>query len=320
MYDRILVPLDGSPMSERVLCYATRISLGLSIPIHLMQVCDSVPETMSDPARGRYVSNITQGRLDHATDYLNDIKRKMPVKEITCAPYEGDAASVISREASKTPNSLIAIATHGRSGLTRWLLGSVVDTVLHRTKNPMLIVRSHGNDKSEPEMNLETIIAPVDGSPLSEEVLPHVASLAYALNLKVTLLEAVATVEELSAMTGYQRLEGVGGLHFPSSEKRARDASNQAVEYIKGLENDLKDRGVANIDHIVKRGPASNVIVDTASETPGSLVAMTTHGRSGPSRWALGSVTDCVVRHSGDPVLVIRTGWFPSRGESTFPS
>ena len=54
-------------------------------------------------------------------------------------------------------------------------------------------------------------------------------------------------------------------------------------------------------------GAAAHVIIDLAQETPDNLVAMTTHGRSGPARWALGSVTDRVVRYSGDPVLVVRT-------------
>jgi nucleotide-binding universal stress UspA family protein len=62
------------------------------------------------------------------------------------------------------------------------------------------------------------------------------------------------------------------------------------------------------VEQRIIRGPADEVIVDVAPETPDNLVAMTTHGRSGPARWTLGSVTDRVVRHSGDPVLVIKTG------------
>ena len=304
MYDRILVPLDGSPLAERVLPYVTRLSLGLGIPVHLIQVFPSVSEELADPLHGRYQTGISAGVHDESIDYLNSVLSKTAGMEITCAAHEGNAVSRIIDEADKSPASLIAMSTHGRSGITRWVMGSVTDRVLHSTKNPMLIVR--GNQVGEPDTNLETIIVPVDGSSLAEQVIPDVAALAKAMNLKVTLLRVVATAEEFSAQTGYQRLEGVVGLHFPSFEEMAKEAGDQALVYLQGLEEKLREQGVASVDHRIVRGAAASVIMDVAQETPDSLVAMTTHGRSGPARWAMGSVTDRVVRHSGDPVLVVR--------------
>ena len=61
MYDRILVPLDGSPLAEQVLPYVSRISLGLGIPVHLFQVLDAVNERLADPAHGLYTSAIAAG-------------------------------------------------------------------------------------------------------------------------------------------------------------------------------------------------------------------------------------------------------------------
>ena len=170
----------------------------------------------------------------------------------------------------------------------------------------MLIVRGHQEGDPEPDTNLEPIIVPVDGSSLAEQVIPHVAALAKGLGLKVTLLSAVATAEEFSGATTYQRLEGVVGLHFPSYEEMATEAGNQALAYLQGLEKTLNEQGVTSVDHRIVRGGAAHVIVDLAQETPDNLVAMTTHGRSGPARWAMGSVADRVVRYSGDPVLVVR--------------
>ena len=296
--------MDGSPLAERVLPYVTRLSLGLGTPVHLIQVFPSVSEELADPLHGRYQAGISAGVHDESIDYLNSVLSKTAGMEITCAAHEGNAVSHIIDEADKSPASLIAMSTHGRSGITRWVMGSVTDRVLHSTKNPMLIVR--GNQVGEPDTNLETIIVPVDGSSLSEQVIPDVAALAKAMNLKVTLLRVVATAEEFSAQTGYQRLEGVVGLHFPSFEEMAKEAGDQALVYLQGLEEKLREQGVASVDHRIVRGAAASVIMDVAQETPDSLVAMTTHGRSGPARWAMGSVTDRVVRHSGDPVLVVR--------------
>ncbi|MCH9017073.1 MAG: universal stress protein [Chloroflexi bacterium] len=307
MYDRILVPLDGSPLAEQILPYVTRISLGLGIPVHLMQIFPSPSEALADPAHGRYGTGISAGVHDESIDYLNRALSKTAGMEITYAAHEGDAVSHIVDEADKSPDSLVAMSTHGRSGVTRWVLGSVTDKVLHATKNPMLIVRGRQEGDPGPDTILETIIVPVDGSSLAEQVIPHVAALAKALDLKVTLLSAVATEEEFSGVTSYQRLEGVAGLHFPSYEEMATEAGNQALVYLQGLEKTLREQGVNSVEHRIVRGAAAHVIIDLAQETPDNLVAMTTHGRSGPARWALGSVTDRVVRYSGDPVLVVRT-------------
>ncbi len=306
MYDRILVPLDGSPLAEKVLPYVTKISKGLGIPVRLIQAFATPSEEMGDPQHGRYMTGISAGVHDESIDYLDSVKRKIetPGVEITSEAHEGNAVSQIIDIAGKSPDSLVAMSTHGRSGVSRWVMGSVTDKVLHSIKNPMLIVR--GGNEGEPDTNLETIIVPVDGSSLAEEVIPHVAALAKGLGLKVTLLRVAATAAEFSAHTGYQRLEGEAGIHFPGFEEMAKEAGDQALTYLQKLEETLRGQGVDSVEHQIVHGAAANVIVDVAQETPDNLVAMTTHGRSGPARWAMGSVADKVVRHSGDPVLVVR--------------
>lgn len=307
MYDRILVPLDGSPLAEQVLPYVSRISLGMGVPVHLMQVLHPVNEEMADPAHGLFKSSIDAGMHDQAIDYLDSVKRNMTGKEITCHAVEGNVVSSIIEESDKTPRALVVMSTHGRSGVTRMLMGSITDNILHHIKNPMLIVCGHREGEPELDTNLETILVPLDGSPLAEQVLPHVAALANALELKVTLLRAVATHDQFSAATGVGRIDGASGIHFQNFEAMAQTAGNQALDYIEAQEAALRRQGVADVDHRMIPGGAAHVIVDAALETPDNLVAMTTHGRSGPARWTLGSVTDRVVRRSGDPVLVVRT-------------
>jgi len=216
--------------------------------------------------------------------------------EVTCDAHEGD----------KSLESLVAMSNHGRSGITRLLMGSVTDKVLHHIKNPMLIFREHRD--GDPDTKLETIIVLLDGSPLAESVLPHVTALAKALDLKVTLVRAASTAEHFIAATGSHQIDGASGLQFHNFKTMSQAAGNQASEYITEQENLLRRQGIASIDHKIVPGSAANVIVDLTLDTPGNEVVMTTHGHSGPGRWTLGSVTDRVVRHSGDPVLVIRTG------------
>ena len=310
MYDRILVPLDGSHLAEQVLPYVTRISKGMGIPVHLMQVVSPPPEmVMADPVSGSHRSEITELAFDQTINYLNNILGTIDGSgvDVTHGVYEGDAAHHIIEEAGKSPASLVAMCTHGRSGVTRWVMGSVTDKVLHSMKNRMLIIRSQIGGNPEAGENLDTIIVPVDGSSLAEQVIPHVAALAKALELKVTLLRVAGTADEFSASTGYQPSDAVSALDVQAFEGLATKAGNQALDYLKRLEESLRRQGIDSVDHRIERGQAAHAIVNAAVETPCNLVAMTTHGRSGPARWALGSVTERVVRHSGDPVLVVRT-------------
>ncbi|NQW22019.1 MAG: universal stress protein [SAR202 cluster bacterium] len=310
MYDRILVPLDGSPLAEQVMPFVARISLGTGIPVHLMRVYPTVSDELTNPVHGLNKGGIMAGVHDEIIDYLNCVRRNTDGlgTDVTCEAYEGDAVSHIIEEAEKTPNSLVAMSTHGRSGVSRWLMGSVTDKVLHATKNPMLIVRGRHEGEPELDTNLETIIVPVDGSSLAEMVIPHVAALAKAMNLSVTLLRVATTAEEIITVTGYQGSNGGRNIEFQDFEKMATEARNQALDYLVKLEGSLREQGVAKVNHRMESGPPAQVIVDVAHDTSDNLVAMTTHGRSGPARWTLGSVADRVVRHSGDPVLVIRSG------------
>jgi nucleotide-binding universal stress UspA family protein len=117
----------------------------------------------------------------------------------------------------------------------------------------------------------------LDGSPLAEESLSHVIDLARTMNLKVILVRVESDGEEVSK------------------------------NYLHSIRDRLSDEGVASVEKRVLHGHPAVNIVDLAHNTAKSLVTMTTHGRSGLGRWVLGSVTDRVVRHSGDPVLVIRS-------------
>jgi nucleotide-binding universal stress UspA family protein len=80
----------------------------------------------------------------------------------------------------------------------------------------------------------------------------------------------------------------------------------EAVEYLQSQSQKLRSQGVPKVEERLIHGPPAIAVADFAKEAPSSLVAMTTHGRSGLERWVLGSVADRVVRHSGGPVLVIR--------------
>ncbi len=298
MYKRILVPLDGSELAERVIPYAVSIANALSSQVTLLRIFDSVPEQWADPTHGRYLDQMTTSFRNQAMDYLEGIAA--PLRRggmtVTCSAHEGNPSELIINESSREADTLIAMSTHGRSGVNRWVMGSVTDKVLHGVNTPLLIVRSQ--EGSPPaSIDANNIILPLDGSALSEQVLPHAVSLAKALGASVTLLRTT----NISYYTPM-------GEDYPASmyDDLNQEATVEAEEYLKHMSQLLSKEGVAESQSYVRQGEAAGAILDLADESPSTLIAMCTHGRSGVGRWVLGSVTDRVVRHSNRPVLVIR--------------
>ena len=317
MYSRLLVPLDGSELAEQVLPYVIALGKAYQAPISLLRVFDPVPPDMGDELHGVYLDQIATAFRNNAETYLEQVRIKLRSAfdgldlPISVVSHEGDPAAIIISEAEKTPGTLIAMATHGRSGVTQWLLGSVTDRVLHATDCPLMMVRAKPQDEfNEKDLKGDvapkTIIVPLDGSKLAERILPHAAYLAKGLDLPVTLVRVTDPIDQYLAMAGYPIMEGIGRTDVSLAEDMVREGNDQAMKYLQGVKEELGRLGVTKTKEIVVQGRADSAVVDLAHNTPDSLVAMTTRGRSGVGRWVLGSVTDRVVRHSGDPVLVVR--------------
>ncbi len=235
MYQRILVPLDGSELAERVIPYAVSIANALSSQLSLLRIFDSVPEQWADPTHGRYLDQMTTSFRNQAMDYLERIAAPLRREGITvtCSAHEGNPSELIINESSREADTLIAMSTHGRSGVNRWVMGSVTDKVLHGVDAPLLIVRSQeGSPPASIEAN--NIILPLDGSALSEQVLPHAVSLAKALGASVTLLRA-------TDIFYYTPI----GEDYPASmyDDLIQEATVEAEEYLKHMSQQLSNEG-----------------------------------------------------------------------------
>jgi nucleotide-binding universal stress UspA family protein len=134
---------------------------------------------------------------------------------------------------------------------------------------------------------------------MAEQVLPHLTPLAKALGLRVTLVRVIPPEGLHFGLRDYPAGYSEDVLFEEETEKHAAD-------YLHRISSRLREDGLTAVEECVLRGNPAEAIVDLAKATPDTLVAMTTHGRSGMGRWVLGSVTDRIVRHSGNPVLVVR--------------
>ena len=307
MYSRILTPLDGSEVSEQVVPYARALASGLSLPLSLLMSVEP-----DHPTIGRALNPLMhwqetrEHRRGHAEDYLSSVATRLAGAGVAVegSVSEGDPAVSIVEEAQRDPGTLIAMASHGRSGLARWWMGSVADKVLHMASNPLLMVRSSSEASASQDKPLERLIVPVDGSELAEEVFPHVSFLSKTLRLPIDLLRiTMSEAEYYQAMSMGLRVLPPS---LPSFQSLADSLDSEAHEYLADATARLTAMGASNVQYRVLQGAAADSIVDAATSRESSLVAMTTHGRSGVGRMILGSVAERVVRQSGGPVLLIR--------------
>jgi len=287
MFSRISVPLDGSRLAEQILPFARFIATPLNLPVDLFTVLESVSDHQS----------MLHAR---ARAYLEGVREKYFSSGVSTNFHveTGEAATVIIERYRNDPYCLIAMATHGMSGLRRWLMGSVTSKVVQHAANPLLIIRP--TEKADPVIpaSLRTIFVPLDGSALAEKVLPTVIGLAKPLKLEVQLVRAYTPAAETYIIAD--------GVIAQSTAQFNQNLKAEVETYLEGKVQALRAEGVENVSAAAVLGDAASEIIDFARRTENNLVAMSTHGRSGVGRWLLGSVAEKVVQHSQDPVLLIR--------------
>jgi len=297
MYTRIVVPLDGSVTAEAVLPYAEAFASGFKTSVELISVIDiGAMTTYLAADKVHNLDAIVATEEKNCARYLAEVAKIFSRFPTECRIVRGTPAETILEITSKDRDTLIAMATHGRSGAKRWLLGSVAEKVLRGTTNPVFLVRA-ASAKASPRGIIDSIVVPLDGSSLSERILPIVSNWAHALDVEVTLIRAF----ELPASAYYRNED-----YLPDYDALREKARKEAADYLREKADSLIGAGVRTVSTLTIEGPAAAEIISYAQTAPRAVFAMSSHGRSGVRRWILGSVTEKVVRHGDDPVLVVR--------------
>ncbi len=285
MYERILVPLDGSALAESVLVRARPILTRPGTEVVVLRAIDLVPAMFpTQPLADLNSASMLATIQDEVEQYVERQVETLRADGVAAHGIvrTGSAGSTILDVAASGDVSLVAMSTHGRSGLARWVLGSVAEKVLRHAQVPILALHSFGASGVEFEgkpMSVQKILVPIDGSPISQRIAPHAIELARTFGASVEVFHAI---ESLTGETPVQTAD---------------------VE-VRAVRDEIARAGIA-VEVVCRRGDAAGAIVDHAEGTGTDLVAMASHGRSGASRWLLGSVAEKVVRGTHLPVFLL---------------
>ncbi len=286
--ERILVPLDGSQLSEKILTHIETLAQRTNAKIIMLQV---VPFFW--PSEFKHVREMGDKMDKEAADYLFVRNARLGEKGIkgevcVCKGHVPEAICDFGREKMV---DLIAMSTHGRGGIKRWALGSVANKVIQTSSVPLLLYNIAG-EKVTPS-HYQNVLIPVDGSLFSENVFPQAKKVVELFHAKVWFLYVINT----------HLMESFTVLGDNISEK---ELTENIQNYFSTLKTRLKETKATNYEVVIKKGDPAETICNFAEENEIDLIAMSTHGRGGITRWSLGSVTDKVVRGSTKPVLLIR--------------
>jgi nucleotide-binding universal stress UspA family protein len=308
MFERILVPLDGSARAELVLSQVGRILRREDAEILLLRVVD-IPQPIAgvEVAGAFDIADLRRQAREDAQKYLHDMARRFAGKadKVHGRVAEGPAAQTILDSARKEGVTMIAMTTHGRSGIARWTMGSVAEKVARASNVPLLLVRSFRRSpqgdlepSSPEEFPFRRILVPVDGSPTSMSIIGSAEKFAQLYDSEVLVLHVrppyVPPSPLLPGMEAALPVMQPPPLPADKDETTAKAADR------------FRHAGL-KVRRITLEGEAAAEILDLSKVEAVDLIALGTHGRSGMSRWALGSVAERVLRGAEVPLLILRT-------------
>ncbi|HEY7348447.1 MAG TPA: universal stress protein [Ktedonobacterales bacterium] len=302
MFLRIFVPLDGSPRAERALGLAALLAQQTPVGerpfeplLILFRAVDLSPWLdLDDREEARVRATEAAARyLEKQAQCLRD--QGMTVET---APRVGNPAEAILEQTMARQVELIVMATHGRSGLARWALGSVAERVARSAPVPLFLLPDAAPATTLAAEVQQTgampqILVPLDGSTKAEAALPPAIEMARLLHAEIRLLYVFVPKFEENSLEVAHRAWDAG-----------RRRVHQIERYLMRQAERIKRAGV-NAHWTFGYGMPGAKIIEAAHSRQVSLMVMTTQGRGGFVRWRLGSVTEEVLHNVRLPVLLV---------------
>lgn len=301
---RILVPLDGSEFAERALQPALHLARRSGAQVHLATVVSDLPPVPLAAGDGELISQWFEEEEERARTYLSEAKgnasARAPGVEIHEHVQLGPVGRTLQAVADEVEADLIVLTTHGRGAWQRAWLGSVADQLLRNARRPLLLIREGDEAQGlfEEEGSPRHILVPLDGSKASETALEALPGLLEGSGgNRITLVSVLQRPFPLA--TTYLP-------HAVTEDRLLQERKKRMEEYMSGVREGLAKEGLTVDSRVLTGDDAARALLDFTKGEEVDLVALSTRGRGGVSRFFLGSVADKLVRGAAVPVLAVR--------------
>jgi len=312
MFQRILVPLDGSRRAESAIPVAARLAHASGGSVILLQVVAPPVSTGKFGGPEVYPKGDIDEELASATEYLKTLAQTSLLSGITTEVQTlvGAVAPEIIAATQGLHADLIVMCSHGLTGFKRWMLGSVAHKFVPYSPVPVLILRDGGPVLADADTHPFQALVPLDGSLLSESALEPAVYIVAALASKAR--RALQLLRVVDITTSHSKF-GMTDSYFDIQMRT--EGKFQDEQYLKAVAQRLTGGELApyhlEVTTTVEIDPdVAQAIVQAAEKTDGTGVAsqvivMATHGRGGLERWVLGSVAERVLYSTKLPLLVV---------------
>jgi nucleotide-binding universal stress UspA family protein len=299
MFTELLVPLDGSALAEAAVPHAVEIARRIKGSLHLVRVHTPVATIASPPEAAIFIPDPSwdaQVREDTRTwlaERAQALRKSMDIP-VTFELRVGSPVDEIAEAAAARHSRAIVCSTHGLGGWAPHWLGSVADGLIRHAPCPVLAMSEAAVAREE---EVKKILVLLDGSDVSEAIVPQAAWLARAFDAEIELLRVVAPPwvgDSLTALTA--------GEEDPFGVDAFAEAAKQTLGQIATA---LRRKGFTVTSTVVVHLSPARAILEHVERTNPDVLALATYGR-GVSRLFLGSVADKVLRAGGRPTLLLR--------------
>lgn len=286
MYDSILLPVDGSERVAKIIHHAAELAQWTEATIQVVFVADTTQDSVT-VVDGTVVDALKREGETIVADVAETLEA-LGVEHGTDV-VQGSPAPTIVDYAERYDYDLVVLPTHGRTGISRYLLGSVTEKVVRLSDVPVLTARMQSDEQLT--FPYENILIPTDGSPASAAATRHGLALAVTLNATVHIL---SVVDDTSLGPDVR------------SALSAAELERPATEAIEEVNAEADDYDLAHVQTYVEHGPPAEVIREHIETSEIHAVVMGSSGRRGVDRILLGSVAEKTVRSAPVPVITVR--------------
>jgi len=311
MLRNILVPLDGSRLSEHSLPLALTLARRAGAAVRLVHV--SVPPVIVDGETMLSEAIVSQA-AEQQRRVLEKLARELAEAadlQVSASVLTGSVVNLIQDEAERLSADLVVMTTHGRGPLSRLWLGSVADDLMRQLPMPVLLIRPV-DEPIDParEVSLRRMLIPLDGSPLAEQILGPATEIAVLLQMDMTLMRITAPFLDIDDAThGFPpspSSDTIENMRSRLREMRTTDLAS-AMDYLDGIAQRVRAAAGGTL-HVRTEAFAADrpaeTILESARAQGMDIIALESRGRGGLSRLLFGSVADKIIRAADVPVLV----------------